>query len=195
MKEFFKKIMEIEKGPKNLSVIDAIKNRRSCRSYHTKKVSFEIIFEILNTALNYPCAGNIVNTSIVYIENKQKIEKISDLCCEQLWVSESSNLIIVLRDDKKVLNSYPEVGKKYSLQATAACIQNILILANYFGLGACWVLACDDSSIKELIGADENLEIDAIIPIGNVKGVCEKQEKSCPYATIYFENFGNKRRI
>ena len=194
MKKFFEKILEPSKVQKP-DAADSVKTRKSCRNYHKKKVPFEIIFEILNTSLNYPCSGNILNTNLIYVEDKNKINKIADLCCEQLWISESSDLVIVLRENREVVHSYPEFGKKYSLQATSACIQNILILANHFGLGSCWVLACDEEAIKEIIGAGENYEIDAIIPIGYAKSSNETKTKSCPYAKISFEKLGNRQRI
>ena len=52
-----------------------------------------------------------------------------------------------------------------------------------------------EEEIKELLKIDENLFIDAILPIGYPKDTEEKKTKDNLFSKIHFEEFGNKKRI
>ena len=52
-------------------------------------------------------------------------------------------------------------------QGIGAAIENILLVIQALGLGACWLGKTRDATIEEIIEAKENEELMALIPIGN----------------------------
>ena len=183
---------KISSAPK---IESCVKTRMSCRSFHKIDVPFSYIYNIVSLSLNYPSAGNIQNTHIICVRKKDVISKIAELSSNQLWISQAPFVLVVIRDDTKICDLYPEKGEKYSVQSTASCIENILLMTNAYNLGTCWVGEFEEEEIKKLLEIDENLFVDAIIPIGYPKREEEKQIKDDTFSKIYFERFGNKKRI
>ena len=54
----------------------------------------------------------------------------------------------------------------YCIQDTAAAIENILLAATAYGLGACWVGAFDEEATASVLELEQELRPVALIPIG-----------------------------
>jgi len=52
-------------------------------------------------------------------------------------------------------------------QGIGAAIENILLAAHALGLGACWMGRTRDAAIEAALGAKEDEELMALIPIGH----------------------------
>ena len=176
-------------------LISLISLRKSKRMFHQFPISFHHIYECIETALHYPCPGNIQNTSFIYVSQKQTISKLAEYASDQAWIKDVPCVLVVLREDTKIKDFYLENAEKYSIQATASCIQNLLLLIEAHKLGACFVGAFEEQSIKELLEIKDSLTIDALIPIGYAKDSKEERVKEDVLSKIYFEQFGNKKRI
>ena len=61
-----------------MDYFDLLKNRRAIRDYEDKKVSSEIIQEIINDAVKAPNAGNRQIWSFIIVNNKDLLKRISD---------------------------------------------------------------------------------------------------------------------
>ncbi len=169
---------------------DIITNRRSIRKYKDKKISEEIIREIINTAVWAPSPFNsqpwnfvILSREYVlsrkdhignflYEKAKTAIEKISqkkDL--SQLIIKKflknfgnAPYLIGALRS-----NRIGDTDIEFQRASVYAVIQNILLLAYDKGLGTCWI-GIDEKSrteAQEILGIDKDKgELLALITIG-----------------------------
>lgn len=176
-----------------LGVLEKFKSRRSIRKFSDREVPWHTIHDILDAAFNAPTAGNVQNSWVLLVEDKVKRHELGKMAFQQFWLSEAPLLLIVIRDDYHLTQMYPQEGKTYSIQNASALIENILMLAHFYDLGACWVEAYDNEVLKEYLGIPLNLKVDAIIPIGYPK---ENPKISKPLLSehLFFETFGNKTR-
>lgn len=176
-----------------VNALEKFKNRRSVRKYSTKPVQWELIYAIVEAALNAPCAGNVENSDIIVIQDKKTRVEVGKIENQQFWLSDAPYLLVVVRDNQRLIDLYPGEGELYAVQNTAAVIQNVLMMAHFYELGACWVESCDNRVLKEFLGIPENKYVDAVIPLG-FPLENPKMHKSHPISRIFFEKYGNKKR-
>lgn len=184
---------EVLKGKLTKAMTEKFKTRRSIRKFSSREVSWELIYNIIEGALNAPAAGNIQNYWAIVIKDVKKRHELGKMAFQQYWLADAPVLIVVVRDDFHISQMYPEEGPTYSIQNSAAFIENLLLLAHFNDLGACWVEAYDNEVIKEFLGVSMDKTVDAIIPIGYPLEN-PKISKEPLVSKIFYESFGNKRR-
>lgn len=188
-------ISENKKLKKNVPdfVLDKFKSRRSIRKFSDKKVDWKLIYNIIEAGFNAPVAGGIQNYSIIVIENEEKKKELGRLAFQQYWISNAPYLLVIVRDNHRLMELYPSEGELYSIQNTAAMIENMLMMAHFYDLGSCWVEAYDNSVLKEFLEIPREFRVDGIIPIG-FPLENPKVKKDSTDAHVFFEKFKNKKR-
>jgi len=116
-----------------MEVLDAIYTRRTVRSFIDKKIDKKIIDKIIDAGIHAPSACDIQGWKFIVVENKKIIQKIVDKGAATFIKNAPVN-IFVLYDNQTNNMEY-----KDHLLSAAACIQNMLLAANNFNLGCCWV--------------------------------------------------------
>lgn len=169
-----------------------IHSRRSIKKYKSKKPDWRTIIECIDAMRFAPMAGNSFSLKFILVDDKEKIEKISE-ASEQKFVADAHYLVVVCSDETRTKLSYEERGEKYLRQQAGAAIQNFLLKITESGLATCWVGHFYDDKIKRILGIPPSIEIEAIFPIGypNEK---PKQKAEVKFdAIMYFNNYGNKK--
>jgi len=176
---------------KIMGVIDLIKDRRSIRNYVKGDIPYEDIIEMIDAARWAPSSGNLQNWYFIIIKNREKIEKIS-LAANQEFIKNSNAIIIVCSNDKIVESIYGDRGKVYSIQNTAAAIQNILLVATEKGIGTCWIGAFDEEKVKEIAKIPKDISVHAIITLGYYSNKPTPPKRKNLEDITFFEEWGNK---
>lgn len=170
-----------------------IKSRRSVRSFSSTPLDEKTLYDCIDAAINSPAAGNLQNFNVILVKNNQTKNDIGNMALNQCWISDAPVVAIVVRDDKRINEMYPQHGERYSLQNTAAFITTLLNLIHSSGYASCWVEACEEEVLKERLNIPKPKFIDAILPIGYPMEI--PQGEKLPYEDIInFENFGNKKK-
>lgn len=173
--------------------LQKFKTRRSIRKYSKKQIDEKAIYDLLEAALNSPAAGNIQNYDVIVVKDEKKRQEIGKIALNQCWLSDAPVLLVVVRDDHRVCEMYPHDGNCYSIQNTAAFIENVLLLAHTYGLGACWVEALENEVLKSYLGIPSEKEVDAIIPLGYPLEN-PSVDKEPMMRKVFFEQFGNMKK-
>ncbi|MEK6859217.1 MAG: nitroreductase family protein [Nanoarchaeota archaeon] len=174
---------------------DLVRKRASVRRYSDKKPDIKNIIRCIDTANLAPSPGNLALLKYVIVENKQKIEKIAE-ACQQDFIAQSSILIVICSEQKNVTTAYEARGRKYLKQHAGAVIQNLLLELTNLGLASCWVGAFSDISIKRALNIPDEIEIEAILPIGYQLKTDRIIQRKKPLLEnrIFFETWKNKYR-
>ncbi len=173
-----------------------LKKRRSIRKYSSKTVSFDKIAEICNSAMFAPCAANIFTTRIIILNEKNKINQISDACLNQDFLKDAPYLLIVCSDTSLLTKSYGNDAKNYLRQQAGAAIENMLLKATELNLASCWVGAFQEEEIKRILKIPEKIQVEAVLPIGNIYSKLIVPDKRRPDLKMitFFESWGEKER-
>ena len=151
----------------SMELFAAIKGRRSIRSYRREDVASEDLKRILEAATDAPSAGNMQSWEFVIVRNHDTKEALVDAAYGQDFIAQAPVVIVVCANIARSASRYRERGRSlYSIQDTAAAIQNILLASYGLGYGSCWVGAFDESKAARAINTPTEVRPIAIIPIG-----------------------------
>jgi nitroreductase len=151
----------------SMSLIDAIKNRRSIRAYKNKELPQGTIEKLIEAARQAPSAGNVQPWEFVVVSAQENKQAIAQAAYGQGALEEAQVVIVVCADENRAEESYGDRGRTlYCLQDTAAAIQNMLLTAHLIGLGTCWLGAFREDEVREVIKAPSGVRPVALIPVG-----------------------------
>ena len=176
-------------------LLSILKERRSVRTYKQKKIEKETIEKLMEFATWAPSAHNSQPWRFVVIEDsKVKVELaeamadrwMKDLKKDGVPVDErvklkresinrftKSPILIVACITLEDMEKYPDARRQkcewtMATQSLSAAIQNLLIAAAAYGLGACWCCAprfCKEE-VRRVLDIPENVEPQALITVG-----------------------------
>jgi nitroreductase len=173
---------------------NVIEKRASVRTFSYKKPGTEEIIELIEAANLSPTPGNLPILKYIVIEDKEKISTIAQ-ACQQKFIAEAPIVIIICSNKKDCEMMYDTRADKYIKQHTGAAIENLLLKATDIGLASCWVGAFVESTIKDMLAIPDNIEIEAILPVGyDTKNTKQKRKPSLD-KRLYFEMWKNKFKL
>jgi nitroreductase len=115
-----------------MNTLEAIRTRRSVRSFMAKPIPKETIEELLRAAMSAPSAGNEQPWQFLVIDDRKKLDSITGVNPNAKMCKEAQAAILVCGDTTK--EKYPG----FWVQDCAAATQNILLAAHERGLGSVW---------------------------------------------------------
>ncbi len=141
--------------------------RFSCRSFIEKEVPQEYIEVVLKAGIWAPSAGNLQPWKFFVIKNKELKEKLVEVAYGQDFISEADFVIVVIALPEESAIKYGDRGRSlYSIQDTAAAVENMLLQGSILGLGSCWVGAFSEEKAKKVLNLKEKEKPVAILPFG-----------------------------
>jgi nitroreductase len=176
-----------------METLDCISSRRSIRAFQERKVSPEIIGQILEAANASPSAGNLQDTKIVIVQDEEGRNAIAEACVEQHWIAEAPVVLVLGVDPTEEERMYGDRGKDvYLKHNSAAMAENILLAAHSLGLGACWVGAFAEDMLRNALNMGEDVMPQVVIPIGYADEQPKKLDRLDIDQIMFFEKWGNK---
>lgn len=159
-----------------LDFLELAKKRKSVRGFNDREIPEEVVADLLEAATEAPSGGNCQPWHFFVIRDKTVISKIVEESCRQTFIL-SAQIVIVVCTDVSRNTRYGERGKDlYSLQDTAAAVQNMLLCAAELGIGSCWCGAFDEDALKKVLKLS-SLRPVALIPFGYFDGDLPKAQR------------------
>jgi nitroreductase len=150
-----------------MDVFEAIKNRRSIRTYKKQGLTQETLNQLCDAARLAPSAGNAQSWAFVVAAQVKTKLALSKAAYGQKSLEEASAVFVVCADEKIAEEAYGSRGKTlYCLQDTAAAVENILLAACAMGLGTCWIGAFREEEIRKVINCPPHMRPVALVPVG-----------------------------
>ena len=146
-----------------MNIIDIIKSRRSVRKFSSEPVPDELIETVLEAGRWAPSGLNNQPWRFAVIKDASLRQAISELTHYPKIVLAAQVLIAVFLDAEK---SY---HREKDIQATGACLQNMLLEAHSLGLGAVWLgeIIRSNDQIKAILGLAGELDLMAVVALGH----------------------------
>lgn len=136
------------------TITDSIKNHASIRKFNHTPIDKKQIDEIIKCAMRGASAGNMMQYSIITIEDKTTLEKFSKSCDNQPFIKGASLALLFVADNYKWSKFFEnrkvtDKGKPYenpqlpdfmlAIQDAMIAAQNSVIAAESMGLGTCYI--------------------------------------------------------
>jgi nitroreductase len=147
---------------------EVIARRRSVRHFNAKlAVTDEDVRALLEAAVAAPTAGNIQPWRFVVVRSLAARERLAQ-AMHQRWATAAPVIIVVCVDPRPCSARYGVRGEMlYSIQDTAAAVENILLASVDRGLASCWIGAFDESAVRDSIEVQQPITPVAVLPIGH----------------------------
>jgi nitroreductase len=172
----------------------AIQGRHSVRKFSNKKPDWRNIIECIDSARYAPMAGNNFTLKFILVDDEEKITKITD-AAQQDFISQAKYLVVICSNPSRPKNLYEkENGEKWNKQQVGAAIENFLLKIEEFKLATCWVGSFDDEEIKRTLKISENIDVEAVFPIGyEFQKPKTRKAKIDLDRVLYFNSYGNSK--
>lgn len=159
------------------SVLDMIKNRRSVRRWSHERLADQEIKSLIDAARWAPSSCNRQTWHFMLVDDSDLISRIAESTGGGYPFLVNAPLLIVVLVD---VRGYRLPDERFTMyQDAAAAIQNILIMAQYMGLGACWFSYTSHSNIKkekeirQLLGVPDYFRFGGLVAVGRPEeGAC-----------------------
>jgi len=170
----------------------AIKERHTVRDFkRTKKADYRQVIELIEAANHAPLAGNAACLRYIIVQDKEKIRKLAGAAVQDFF--ENIDFVVVVCSDKSFLKkSYYERGEMYANQQAGAAIENFLLKVTDMGLASCWVGAFSDETVKDILSIPENIDVEAMLPVGYEMGKSKQKSKPLLDSILFFDTWNNK---
>jgi len=147
-------------------ILKVIKGRRSVRKFQKKSIPEEIVDKLIEALIWAPSAGNLQSRKFYFVFSDKIKEKLVQAASGQDFIAQASLVVVGCTDDK-IAGRYGERGKNlYTICDVAMSIQNMMLLAQEFGLGTCPVGAFDEEKVSKILNIPKSLHPILIIPVG-----------------------------
>ena len=186
----------------NSEIINLITNRRSHRKYVNKKIPKDIIETIINCGRNAPFGGkpkpDCQVTEYIVIEDQKIKEQLALQYEDRQFIKDAPIIIAVLA------NKYNDPKYKEYILSSALSIENMILAAESFGIGAC-VLSCflyhekhvEDKKIsREILNLPDNIELVALLSLGykdDSEEILDKELRTYK-ETVHFDKYNHEQR-
>lgn len=147
-----------------MDALETIYTRRSIRKFTNKKVSNEIILELLSAAMSAPSAGNQRPWQFIVLTDRGLLDAIPTVHPYSAMLKQVSLAILVCGDI--TLEKY----EGFWVQDCSAATQNLLLAAHAKGLGAVWLgiypVKERVNGIRDLLQMPDHIIPLCLVPIG-----------------------------
>jgi nitroreductase len=142
-----------------MSSINGILSRRSIRRYEAKDIPEEVLRQILEAGRQAPSAANRQPVRFVIVKDHDLLKVLCDTLFSR-FVKYAPVAIVGCADVKSLLTG------KWAVVDAAIAMQNMIISAWTLGVGSCWIGACDEAKVKELLKIPEKWKVVALVTLG-----------------------------
>ncbi|MFW5980852.1 MAG: nitroreductase family protein [Halanaerobiaceae bacterium] len=152
-------------------VIETIKKRRSIRHYIEKEIPEEILRDIVDCGRLAPTGYNNQPWSFVVVTDKNIREQVADAAGSGDFIREAGACVAVFCDK----------NAETALEDASAATENMMIAAEAYNLGTCWVNSYKKGhtdEVEQILNCPENKELMTLFAVGyyenNNKDVSKK---------------------
>jgi nitroreductase len=139
--------------------MDVILSRRSIRKYEAKEIPEGVLKQILEAGRQAPSAANRQPIRFVVVKDPGILK----ILCDSLFarfVKFAPVVIVGCADVNSLLTG------KWAIVDAAIAMQNMVVAASILGVGSCWIGACDEDKVKELLKIPGNWKVVALVTYG-----------------------------
>ena len=146
----------------NDSVIGYIETRRSVRRYTDEPVTRETLEALVEAARWAPSGLNNQPWRFITIESREVLDNLAALTKYSRILKSAPAAIAVFIDTSRIYH------REKDIQSIGAAIENLLLAAHSYGLGACWLgeILNRHEEVENLLEAPIQLELMAVIALG-----------------------------
>jgi nitroreductase len=147
-----------------MEIWEAIKGRRSIRSFEDRPVEKEVLTRLIEAGVWAPSGGNLQTWRFVIITSLEMMKKIKMVSPGLL--GNPPAVIVICQDVEEARRRNKKLAEELILYDTAMCAQNILLAAYELNLGSCPILSFHKKAVQQLLHLPEGVMPQLLVSIG-----------------------------
>lgn len=151
-------------GIRILDTLDAIRGRRSVRSYKPDIVPDQLIEKVLEAARWAPVGGNQQLWRFIVVKDERILKLLKLLSSGMAFDPPVIIVVCMVRPQSPV--DFAKHARDLGIEGISAAIQNMLLAAYSFSLGTCWIGAAAWKEVKSLLKIPEDIEPLSLVALG-----------------------------
>ena len=164
-----------------MDVMEAIRKRRSVRSYQDKEVEQDKLNLVLESARLAPSAKNLQEWRFIVVKDKKTRQELVPAANNQNFVGQASVVIACC----SVMNDYVmRCGQIAYPIDVAIAIDHMTLKATEEGLGTCWVGSFYEDKVKKILDIPKEVKVVELLTLGYPAPESEKKKDRLPLEEI-----------
>ena len=144
-----------------MELMDTIKGRRSIRKYKPIPVPDDKLKAVLEAMTWAPKAFE--RWEFIVVKDPDARKRLAKIAGDQKHVEEAPVVLVACSNLKEAGARDREL---YSIQESAAAIQNLMLKAFEEGLGTCWIGIFSEAKLSKMLGIPQGVRPVAMITLG-----------------------------
>lgn len=164
-----------------MDVYEAIRLRKSVRSYQDKPIEDDKLNRVLEAMRLAPSASNRQEWRFVVVQDKETKKRLAVAANNQAFLADAAAVLVCCADSSD--HMMPCGIKSFSVDVSIA-IDHLTLAAVAEGLGTCWIGAFDPEKVKEILGIPKEVVIVELMPLGYPTDASQKEKSRKPLSEI-----------
>jgi nitroreductase len=151
-----------------MNVFEAIKSRRSIRSFSDKPIEEEKLSRVLEAGRLAPSAKNLQEWKFLIVKDRELKKKLVIAAYNQHFLAEAP---VVIVGCATLVNYVMSCGQYAYPIDLAIAMDHMTLQAVEEGLGTCWIGSFKEDEVKKILNIPENIRIVELLPLGYPKTI------------------------
>ena len=146
-----------------MNVFEAIKKRRSIRSFEDRPIEEDKLLRVLEAARLAPSAGNRQEWKFVIVKDRSLKQKLANAANKQNFLAQAGAIIVGCGTGCEGIMSCGQYV--YSIDVTIA-MDHMSLQAVEEGLGTCWIGAFKEDEVKKILNIPDRVRVVELMALG-----------------------------
>lgn len=146
-----------------MEVLEALRERRSIRSYLNIPIEDEKLSRVLEAARISPTAKNRQEWKFIVVKDEEVKGRLLPAVNGRKFVVEAPVIIVACATESSFV--MPCGQPAYTVDLSIA-MSYMILEAQELGLGTCWIGGFSENQVKEVLEIPENVRVVAMTPLG-----------------------------
>jgi len=174
-----------------LGVFEAIRWRRSVRSYEEREVEDWKLRRVLEAGRLAPSGRNRQIWRFVVVRDEDRRRRLMEACRMQRFVAEAPVVIAAVANET---HHKTGSGKPAHPVDIAIAVDHMILAATELGLGTCWIASFEHDAVADVLAIPTNKEVVVLFTLGYPKGGwAPRQPQRLPLEEIIYEEEWGRR--
>jgi len=171
-----------------MTVMEAIKIRRSVRRYQNKPIEPEKLAQVLEAARLAPSARNLQEWRFVIVRDPDTRRQLMHAAKGQKFVEEAPVVIACCGETN---NNYTmSCGQLAYPIDIAIAIDHMTLVAVELGLGTCWIGAFWEDDVKRILDIPDEIRVVELLTLGYPEDEPRKKHRRPLSEIVMYEKWG-----
>jgi len=148
-----------------MEVFDAIKLRRSVRSYADRPIPDSLCSRLLAALRFAPSACNFQPWRFILVRDPERRKHLADAANSQKWMAQAPLIVVGCGISDQAYKKMGGTRNSIDIDLAIA-LDHLSLVAVAEGLGTCWIGAFDEQAVKDILNIPDPVQVVALMPVG-----------------------------